>query len=293
MLKSRKNYNKNIFVDEFLKNLIPWLIKRKEFIDWERILRHNEEYKNFINDLENYKTLNDFELKQKLTDTILSLDNAFEFITYCFTLLWNTNSYYVSDQDCIIYKDLSKNINELNAKQIAEAIVDIWFKNILERHNISDYFIGLLVWFESDKRKNKGWNEFVNYILPELESIISKFPNLLLKQEYNIQYWSWSDQNKKVDFAILNWNQCIVWIEINFYTNSWSKPTEIKRSYWEVNRRLNSLWIELVWITDWFWYTKMKKSLWDAFEIHPNIYNVSMFREYFINDLKNFLENND
>lgn len=289
MLNSRKNYTKETFVKEFLQSLIPWLIKRKEFIDWERILIHNKQYKNFIIDLENYKNLSDFQLKEKLADTILSLDNSLEFITYCFMLLWNTNEYYVSDQDSIVYKNLSKNITEKNAKQISEAIVEIWFKNILERTNINDYFIWLLVWFESDKRKNKWWTEFVNYIIPELEKLLIDFPNLSLKQEYNIKYWSWSDQNKRVDFAILDWEKCIIWIEINFYTNSWSKPTEIKRSYWEVNRKLNELWIQLVWITDWFWYTKMRKSLWDAFEIHPNIYNVSMLRKDFKEDLKNFI----
>lgn len=290
MLNSRKNYTKKTFVNEFLQKLIPWLIKRKEFINWERILKHNEKYKNFIIDLENYKNLSDIKLKQKLADTILSLDSSLEFITYCFMLLWNTNNYYVSDQDSIVYKNLSKNITEGNAKQIAEAIVDIWFKNVLERTNINDYFIWLLVWFESDKRKNKWGNEFVNYIIPELETIIKVFPSLSLKQEYNIQYWSWSDQNKRVDFAIFKDNKCIIWIEINFYTNSWSKPTEIKRSYWEVNRKLNSLWIELVWITDWFWYNKMKKSLWDAFEIHPNTYNVSMLRNFFKDDLEIFIK---
>jgi len=290
MLNSRKKYTKEIFVNEFLQNLIPWLIKRKEFIDWERILKTNEQYKNFIIDLENYKNFDDFQLKQKLADTILSLDNALEFITYCFMLLWNSNNYYVSDQDSIIYKNLSKNINKDNAKQIAEAIVDIWFKNILERTNINDYLIGLLVWFESDKRKNKWGAEFVNYVIPELENIIKDFPTLSLRQEYNIQYWSWSNQNKRVDFAIFKGEKCIIWIEINFYTNSWSKPTEIKRSYWEVNRKLNNLWIELVWITDWFWYNKMKKSLWDAFEIHSNTYNIFMLKKYFSWDLKEFLK---
>ncbi len=290
MFDSRKKIKKEDFVNDFLETLIPWLIKRNEFIDWNRIFDSNECYKNFIEDLEEYKNLNEEDLKQKILDTILSLDNSIEFINYCFVLLWNTNEYYVSDQDSIIYKNLGNNIDENNSKKIADAIVDIWFKNVLDRTNINDYFIWLLVWFESDKRKNKWWKKFVNYITPELENIVSKFSNFTLKEEYNIKYWNWSNQNKKVDFAIFDWEKCIVWIEVNFYTNSWSKPTEIKRSYWEVNRKLNKLWIELVWITDWFWYNKMKKSLWDAFEIHSNIYNVSMLKKSLENDLKEFIK---
>jgi hypothetical protein len=71
--------------------------------------------------------------------------------------------------------------------------------------------------------------------------------NLELVEEEKIQYEN-SSQSKKVDFAIKKDGILKVGIEVNFYTNTGSKPTEIKRSYREVNRKLNDLGIELVWV---------------------------------------------
>jgi len=294
MLKSRKEYTKETFLKDFFDLITPWLIKRNEFIDWNRIFKVLEKNTPFITDLENYNFNNLNELEIQIKDTILSLDNPAIFIQSIFDFLWNTRKFFVSDQDNIIFKDYIKDISswdEKKVEQIAKAIVEIWFVNILERENIKDYFIWLLVWFESDKRKNKWWKEFVNHVRPLLGSIVNNFTNLTLIEEFKIEYqWENTTQDKTVDFAIMeNW-KCIVWIEINFYTNSGSKPTEIKRSYWEVNRQLNNLWIELMWITDWFWYNRMKKSLWDAFEIHPNTYNYKMVKNSFKEDLIDFLK---
>jgi len=293
MLLSRKKYTKETFLNDFFKSMTPWLIKREDFIDWNRIFKSLKNKESFINDLENYDFNNLKKLEEQIKDTILSLDNPNIFIQNLFDFLWNTRNFFVSDQDNILFKNYIKDIlkwDSNKAEQIAKAVVEIWFQNILKRENIKDYFIWLLVGFESDKRKNKWWIGFVDYIRPLLQKITDNFVNLKLVEEYVIKYeWENTTQNKKVDFAILdNWN-CIIWIEVNFYTNSWSKPTEIKRSYWEVNRQLNNVWIELMWITDWFWYNMMKKSLWDAFEIHKNTYNYKMVENDFIKDLKDFL----
>ena len=109
--------------------------------------------------------------------------------------------------------------------------------------------------------------------------------NIELVEEEKIQYQD-SVQSKKVDFAIKLDGKVKVGIEVNFYTNTGSKPTEIKRSYGSVNRKLNQLGIELVWITDGFGYSIMKKSLGDAFEIHKNTYNTYMLENNFKGDLK-------
>lgn len=293
MLSSRSNYTKKSFLDEFFKLLTPWLIKRGEFIDWQRILKSQEKRKNFFYDLENYRNLDRNSLVIAIKDTILSLDNPSQFIKDLFLILWNTRDFFVSDIDNIIYRDFIKEIKSWNqdkAYQLAEAIVEVWIWNVISRENYIDYFIWLLVWFESDKRKNKWWKEFISFVRPVLEKIVQNFPELELVEEFTIKYqWDQTTQDKTVDFAILKDSKCLIWIEVNFYTNSGSKPTEIKRSYGDVNRQLNKLWIELAWITDGFGYNKMKKSLWDAWEIHPNTYNYWMLVRDFEADLKRFI----
>lgn len=295
MFTSRSNYNKESFLNVFFETLTPWLIKRDEFINWDRILTALRQKQPYINDLSNYDFLNRDILESQIKDTILSLDNPYEFLQDLFILLWNTRDFFVSDIDNIILKKYSKDIVDWDlqkASQIAKCVVEVWFSKILERENISDYFVWLLVGFESDKRKNKWWTEFVNLVRPTLELIVSHFEELELLEEAVIEYeWEDTTQNKKVDFAIFENGNCIIWIEVNFYTNSWSKPTEIKRSYWEVNRKLKNVWVELMWVTDGFGYNKMKKSLWDAFEIHPNTYNFNMLKSNFEDDLRYYLNN--
>ena len=295
MFTSRQNYNKEDFLQSFFDTLTPWLIRREEFINWDRIFNALRNKQSYIDDLRNYDFSNKNILEKQIKDTILSLDNPYYFLQDLFILLGNTREFFVSDIDNIILKDFSRDIINWDfekANQIAKCVVDIWFGKILERQNISDYFVWLLVWFESDKRKNKWWSEFVNLVRPVFELIVNNFEGLELVEETVIGYiWEETTQNKRVDFAIFENGVCIIWIEVNFYTNSWSKPSEIKRSYWEVNRQLSNAWVELMWITDWYWYNKMKKSLWDAFEIHPNTYNFNMLKNNFENDLRYYLNN--
>ena len=92
-------------------------------------------------------------------------------------------------------------------------------------------------------------------------------------------------QSKNVDFAFFIDDTPVIGFEVNFYTSAGSKPSEIKRSYAQVRRDLEEVGVELVWVTDGEGYMKMKKSLADAQETHPNIYNFSMLKRNIVNDL--------
>lgn len=298
MLKSR-NISSETFFDEFMKTLKPGIIERKNFIDWSTI---NEKYKKYKESIEFYLTLstkkNSFEAEFR--DSLLSADNPFEIIDCGFELLGHTQEDFVSSCDGVNIKDISKKIkskDQKSAEYIVKLFSDLGMKNVLTFEKISDYFFGIQVGLETHKRKNVGGDAFHIYVEEELKKILSKLNSkghkLKLVSEYLIKYATPGDktsQSKTVDFAIFDNDKLKVGIEVNFYTNTGSKPTEIKRSYGEVNRQLSKQGISLVWVTDGFGYTKMKKSLKDAFEIHPNTYNFEMLRKYFESDLINFLK---
>jgi type II restriction enzyme len=88
-----------------------------------------------------------------------------------------------------------------------------------------------------------------------------------------------------VDFALTQNGRPKFGVEVNFYTVSGSKPTEIKRSYGDLARSLNQVGMDLIWITDGKGYRAMNRSLRDAYVIFPNIYNLRQAQRHLQPDL--------
>ncbi len=296
MLNSRK-ISREKFVTDFENTLMPGIIERKKFIDWntinKKIIAHKIELE-FFEEL----LATDSDKLSQLRDSLLSADNPEKMIKLCFELIAHTQPNFITKQDKIDISKLSEKIKKGNQKEAQEFInllKDLGFEEILTLENIQNYFLGILIGLETHKRKNLGGKSFINEIKPTLEKIVlnlnSKGFNLKLTEEEKILYGNTSKQSKKVDFAIIQNDKPSLGIEVNFYTNTGSKPTEIKRSYGQVNNQLSAKKIELIWITDGFGYTLMKKSLGDAFEIHPNIYNTQMVKKVLEKDIEIFLNN--
>jgi len=295
MLNSRK-IDREDFVKEFENTLMPGIIERKEFIDWKSINKKIVSHKIELEFFEDLLTTKRDKLTQ-LRDSLLSADDPSKMIKLCFELLAHTQPNFITKQDKIDILRLSEEIkkgNQKEAQNFVNILKDLGFEEILTTENIKNYFLGVLIGLETHKRKNLGGTSYINEMRPILEKIVLNLNNkgnkLELKEEKQIVYGNTSKQSKTVDFAILQNDKPKIGIEVNFYTNTGSKPTEIKRSYGQVNHQLSDKKIELVWITDGFGYTLMKKSIGDAFEIHPNIYNTSMVKKLLEKDIEAFLK---
>ncbi|MBU3924000.1 MAG: type II restriction endonuclease [Nanoarchaeota archaeon] len=291
MLKSRE-IKREDFVEEFLNSIIPGMIKRDDFINWQRIrdeLNLTKMEVDFVQDL-----INQDNPYTYLRDSLLSSDVPGKIISICFRLLAHTPDNFITWEDKINLKKLALNIDdEEEMNKFLDALKGVGFDNVIQSKNLNEFYKGILIGLETHKRKNSGGSAYVDFVRNKLKLIVNNLNkknfNLRLVEEENIPYGGDSRQAKRVDFAILRNGKIIIGIEVNFYTNTGSKPTEIKRSYGEVNRKLNSNGIELIWLTDGFGYTIMKKSLGDAFEIHPNTYNSRMMEMFLEDDLENFL----
>lgn len=159
---------------------------------------------------------------------------------------------------------------------------------ILKR-DIESAFLGVQVGLESNRRKSVGGETFNHWVRQLLESTCG-----LLGRDCGVQHevripYKDSPNGKTVDFALLYQGKVRIGVEVNFYTTSGSKPSEIKRAYQNVNRELAVGGVELVWITDGAGYLKMKRSLKEAFEAHRNTYNFEMANRYLKDDIYDFL----
>jgi type II restriction enzyme len=155
---------------------------------------------------------------------------------------------------------------------------------------IDDYFMGVQVGLETHRRKNVGGRAFSIVVENKLLSLVKELNrkgfNVQLTKEEKV-YFSDKKTSKTLDFC-LHCNGKNIGIEVNFYTASGSKPTEIKRSYGHVNKELEKNGTTLVWITDGAGYYSMRKSLKEARDIHANTYNLKMMKRYFEEDIINF-----
>ncbi len=292
-LKSRQQYiSSEDFRDKFLDTITPGVIKREDFIKWNTIFEKTKKYKPFFDFFRQIDLGNREKCIRQLADALMSADVAGDFIDAAFELLGHTGKNYVSSQDYIDFKAFSRvEKDEHQMLYISTVLVDLGICNILSLE-IDDYFTGVQVGLETHRRKNVGGTAFSYAVNYELEKIVEKLNkagyNVELKKEERIYYID-KITSKTLDFC-LQYKDKIVGIEVNFYTASGSKPTEIKRSYGHVNKELEKVNASLVWITDGIGYMQMKKSLKEAIDIHKNTYNFNMMKQSLEEDIIDFFE---
>ena len=299
ILKSRENYNNSEeFRDKFLQTITPGVIPRSNFISWKQI---DEKFDKYQPGIIFYSQLGstcrtDEEFDEYLLAGLLSSDTPSFLIKTGFELLGHTGEIYVSNEDYLKLSSLNKKIDSENEEDVrlvasfVEVLSDLGLRSVAMHIALENYFIGVQVGLESNRRKNVGGEAFKQVIKKELELLIKKLNfngrDCILKEEDKIIYKD-GVTSKSVDFSI-KFKDKILGIEVNFYTASGSKPTEIKRSYGLVNNELGNVGVALVWITDGAGYFNMKNSLKEARDIHKNTYNLKMMKESFEDDVTTF-----
>lgn len=280
------------FRDSFLNSLTPGVIERKNFIQWDTISAKRERYEKFFGFFKqiDYSTRDEFT--KQFADALMSADTAMEYVNLAFELLGHTGKNYVSNEDYIDFKVFSEaEKTEDLMLYVSEVLYDLGLNRINE-FEIDDYFTGVQVGLETHRRKNVGGTAFSNLMETELNVLVSKLEtkglSISLKKEDKL-FFTDMVTSKTVDFSLASGNKKIG-IEVNFYTASGSKPTEIKRSYGHINNELDKVDTLLVWVTDGVGYMQMKKSLKEACDIHKNTYNYIMFKDSFEEDVIKFLK---
>jgi hypothetical protein len=292
MLESRKFPTPEAFVHAFMSTLTPGIIPRSNFMHWPSIMEKVEYLQpqvEFYADLA-VRLTKGADFVQELTDSLLAADDPLPIIRCAFELLGHTNSEFVTKEDDTTDAALAERFvqrDEKSSRYFAELLRDLGFEKILRRNDLEDILLGVQIGLETHRRKNIGGDAFRDEIAAMLAQITrqlaSKGQALLVEPETTIRYGN--KLSKKVDFALMQGGRPRFGIEVNFYTVSGSKPTEIKRSYGSITSGLNGVGTELLWITDGKGYRAMNRSLRDAFVTLPNIYNLRQAQQHLQDDL--------
>ncbi|ATA84310.1 type II restriction endonuclease [Capnocytophaga sputigena] len=152
------------------------------------------------------------------------------------------------------------------------------FKN-KEITNLVDYVFGIEVGLDTNARKNRGGDNMSKAV-----SLLFDREEVYYKKEVNstlfLDIESLGVDVKRFDFVIKTKKKTYL-IETNFYNTGGSKLNEVARAYSEVAPKINQYEnYEFVWITDGQGWFSAKNKLEEAYNIIPNVYNLTTLSEF-------------
>jgi type-2 restriction enzyme mboI len=152
-------------------------------------------------------------------------------------------------------------------------------------NNLVDYVFGIETGLDSNARKNRS-----GHVMENMVARIFDDNNITYRQEVYSKEWTdikrvLGDDEKRFDFVVETTQKTYL-IEVNFYSGGGSKLNEVARAYSDIAPKINSIPnFEFVWITDGIGWKNAKNKLQEAYNIIPNVYNLTNISK-FVNLIK-------
>lgn len=146
--------------------------------------------------------------------------------------------------------------------------------------NLVDYVFGIETGLDSNARKNRS-----GHIMEKTVSVLLAEHNLRARAEVYSKEWpeltdALGIDKKRFDFVVERAEKTYLF-EVNFYSEGGSKLNEVARAYSEIAPKINAVpGFEFVWITDGIGWRKAKSKLQEAYNIIPNIYNLTDIHDF-------------
>lgn len=273
-----------------MRDFDKWLTTMKDsvaswnyYTNFEKVFKNVNDIKvelNILNSLIGSKNIrNDFK------ELIISYPNVLKVIPIL--IAKRENIILIKDAKCNYeYNFKNKNYSEDDYCLFMEKT---GIFNLLSNHIISstyDYVTGVEVGLDSNARKNRTGDSMEDLVESYLVSSgfikgVSYYKELTkskIEELWGINLSSIGNKGKtekRFDFVI-NFNNKIYAIEVNFYSSSGSKLNETARSYkklFEVSQDIDNF--EFIWFTDGKGWNSAKKNLEETFNVTDNIYNIN------------------
>lgn len=185
--------------------------------------------------------------------------------------------------ECVVLDSLFQSV-----EGVMEFLNDTGLAEVFQTQKISnlvDYVFGVETGLDSNARKNRSGHVMENVVAEIFQEEGIKYRTEVYSREWNAVTHALGDDEKRFDFVIET-PQRIYLIEVNFYSGGGSKLNEVARAYSDIAPKINAVdGFEFVWITDGIGWNSAKNKLQEAFNIIPNIYNLTSINE-FINCVK-------
>ena len=185
--------------------------------------------------------------------------------------------------ECVTLDTLFESING-----VMEFLENTGLADVLQTRkitNLVDYVFGVETGLDSNARKNRSGHVMENVVAEIFNDNGIPYRTEVYSSEWPAITDALGDDEKRFDFVIETEDKTYL-IEVNFYSGGGSKLNEVARSYSDIAPKINAVdGFEFVWITDGIGWSSAKNKLQEAFNIIPNIYNLTNINE-FINGIK-------
>ena len=146
--------------------------------------------------------------------------------------------------------------------------------------NLVDYVFGVETGLDSNARKNRSGHVMENVVAEIFSNNGIDYRTEVYSSEWVKMTQALGDDEKRFDFVIET-PQNNYLIEVNFYSSGGSKLNEVARAYSDIAPKINAVeGFEFVWITDGIGWNSAKNKLQEAFNIIPNIYNLTSIQDF-------------
>ncbi|MBO7267204.1 MAG: type II restriction endonuclease [Bacteroidaceae bacterium] len=146
--------------------------------------------------------------------------------------------------------------------------------------DLVDYVFGIETGLDSNARKNRSGHIMEDTVEEILIDKGVSYRKEVYSSEYPLLADALGDDEKRFDFVIETDNKVYL-IEVNFYSGGGSKLNEVARSYSDIAPKINEIeGFEFVWITDGIGWKSARNKLQEAFNIIPSIYNLTTIGDF-------------
>jgi len=260
----------------FFETLTPEILSPKDYIDWNNV---KEKIKKIRREIALLESLDKDNPKEDLADLLNKNPKILKVLQLLIAhtpdvIYFDDKSKYINfEKDILIVEK-----NKERAYQIAQIFIEMGLVEFLkEVKSIEDIVKGVLLGLEPNVRKNRRGKKLELIINFLIKDVVKKLKDdLHINLSYQSQMFvDLPNERKQIDYVILKNNVPKVAIEVNFYSTSGSKPSEVlERAYPNLQSNLKNKNIGFIAITDGLGWEKMKKVIKTAFNKIDYLLNI-------------------
>jgi type II restriction enzyme len=260
----------------FFETLTPEILSPKDYIDWNNV---KEKIKEIRREIALLESLDKDNPKEDLADLLNKNPKILKvlqlLIAHTPDVIYfdDENKYVNFEKDILIVEK-----NKERAYQIAQIFIEMGLVEFLkEVKSIEDVIKGVLLGLEPNVRKNRRGKKLELIINLLIKDVVEEIKDdLHINLSYQSQMFvDLPNERKQIDYVVLKNNVPKVAIEVNFYSTSGSKPSEVlERAYPNLQSNLKNKNIGFIAITDGLGWEKMKKVIKTAFNKIDYLLNI-------------------
>ncbi|MFC1906781.1 DpnII family type II restriction endonuclease [Chloroflexota bacterium] len=287
-----KNHLNLSTVDEICKGLSDTLIETNYtydfFVNWAKVTKNRDAFKYELALLKSLKNCSD--PVSEMRDLINKYPEVIKVIPILLACRDGLLKVLNSIETGLQYNSFDFSKSRYDTKEIDNIVM--FTKNtglldmLCQMDSAIDYLLGVEVGLDTNARKNRSGlflEKMVTETLGELSVRNSELVFIEQKSfghvenKYNVKIPA-SLRDRKFDYVVINRGKATN-IEVNFYSGTGSKPSEIVSSYTDRNRVLTSAGWKFVWLTDGQGWKKMQRPLHIGVENIEYVINAQLLRK--------------